>query len=279
MTREVHDVPPAPRRVRWRAVAWHRWPLALAGFLLSVYGGLFGLMFGFAGTGSLSRTDQKLTAGLGDGSTQRVAGLVAGVEAVPERLRGAGLEVVRFEYEHARAGAARGQCFAPAGRFRTGDRVTVEYDVAHGELSRIVGTRVTLVSLLAFARDWFGWVVAPGLCALLLWFGSVLRLRHLLAHGDVAAVEILSARAVRGVIPNMLAVQFQFRDHRAELRRGRHWVRQRSALGVRLGDEPRRLAVVHDRRHPRRCRLVLASDFHATPPVPAPDPAARSRWP
>jgi len=38
MTREVHDIPPAPRQVRWRAVLWHWWPLAFLGFVLAVHG-------------------------------------------------------------------------------------------------------------------------------------------------------------------------------------------------------------------------------------------------
>ena len=51
MTREVHDIPPAPRHVRWRAALWHRWPLAFLGFVLAVYGGLITLMLFLASTG------------------------------------------------------------------------------------------------------------------------------------------------------------------------------------------------------------------------------------
>lgn len=275
MSREVHAVPPAPRHVLWRAVLWHRWPLALAGFLLAVYGGLFGMMLGFAGTGSISRTDQQLAAGVLDGSTRQTDGTVTQVEPSSAQMRGAALDTVHFTFEHETAGTTHGRCFARTGRFRAGDQARVEYDPLHAEISRLEGTRVTLVSLWNLAQSWLLATVGPGLLAILLWLAGVLRLRALLAHGDVAVAEITELRIVRLVIPGMFAVEFGFRDHHAHPRRGQHWVRQRSALGMRLARGPARIAVVHDRRRPARCRIVLPEDFQGTPPTPLPDLAGR----
>ena len=79
MTREVHDIPPAPRRVRWRAVLWHWWPMAFLGFVLAVYGGLLTLMLYLAAGGKPS-DDRRL-----DQECEETSGRVVRVEALHGR--------------------------------------------------------------------------------------------------------------------------------------------------------------------------------------------------
>ena len=62
MLQEIRKIPPAPREVRWRAVLWHRWPIALVGFVFAVYGGVFTLMLYFAAGGRRARAATARTA-------------------------------------------------------------------------------------------------------------------------------------------------------------------------------------------------------------------------
>jgi len=71
---------------------------------------------------------------------------------------------------------------------------------------------------------------------------------------------------VRWLLPEVVAVYYEFRDHHAVMRPGRHWVRAHSILGARLIHqvhtgwfEP--MPVLHDRRFPQWSRMVLAGDF------------------
>ena len=54
---------------------------------------------------------------------------------------------------------------------------------------------------------------------------------------------------------------YSYRDHRATEIVASHWVRDRSALGGRLRDNPARIAAVLGRRGRGTSRLVMASDF------------------
>ena len=68
------------------------------------------------------------------------------------------------------------------------------------------------------------------------------------------------------MLPESLRITYEFRDHRAVLRRGRHWIRARSTIGMQAQHqmhtgwfEP--LPVLHDRQLPQWNRMVLARDF------------------
>lgn len=60
VSRQVHDIPPSPRHVRWSAVLWRRWPLALAGFVMAIFGGLVTLMLTYHRAGSAAADDGRL---------------------------------------------------------------------------------------------------------------------------------------------------------------------------------------------------------------------------
>jgi hypothetical protein len=254
MTREVHEIPPAPRRVRWSAALWHRWPLAFLGFVLAVYGGLIGVMLNYSDTGGLSRTDRLLDAG-----ARTAPAVVLRIEETSARFDSRPAVKVFFSYAEQSGQRSLGECFAAAGMFQADGSAVAEYlSVEH---SRLRGGRATLARVSGLLQTWLLLVVLPGATCLLLWAGGVLRLRQVLGNGDVAVAELQSLRRLPWLLPTMLAVEFEFRDRSAARCRGRHWVRAHSALGRRLAAGPAHAAVVHDRVRPRRCRLVLADDF------------------
>ncbi len=117
----------------------------------------------------------------------------------------------------------------------------------------------------------FGLLVLPGLLALGLWFQGVFDLRRMMNSGDVGVAEVLETRRLNFVLPSTVAVCYRFRDHRAILRVGRHWVRARSALGEHLSTEPQHMPVLHHRRWPQFSRLALVQDFQKSP---APSPTS-----
>ena len=117
-----------------------------------------------------------------------------------------------------------------------------------------------------YAQFWIGIMVVPGTLILLAWLTAMLKLRQVLVHGDVSVGQVLDVRVVKNILPEMLAVTYQFRDHRATVRKNQHWVRARGALGNRLRNwttksRKEALPVLHDRRFPQWNRLLLPQDF------------------
>ena len=256
MTREIHELPPAPRHVRWRAVACRRLPLAIVGFLLAVYGGAWTLMLFFAQAGKPQ--DDRLL----DRSARHAPARVVRVEPVRAWIEDA--PAVRVEYRYVpEDGAERtGTCFAPAGRFRPGAAVHAEYLPGMPHKSRLVGGRISLLG--DWATPGLRLAVFPGVLLLLLWLQGVVDLRRMMTWGVAAVAEVLEVRPVRYVLPEMLVVNYRFRDHHALPREGRHWVRRRSSLGRRLEALPTRAAVLHSRARPEHNRLVVVEDFVRT---------------
>lgn len=256
MTREVHQIPAAPRRsIRWSKVLWHRWPFAMLGFLFAVYGGLVSMMLTFHAGGKPS-----------DDAILNIEPTIAEgriLEVQPTRARlPSGNDAVRAHYEFDHGGAKTfGKCFAEPG-LAPGDAVTVEFSAEKPEINRIVGGRLYLLA------DWAGiarWItIVPGALFWALWILGVVRMRRLLVHGDVAVANILSIDPVAVVVPSMLDVKFSFLDRHAKAVEGRHWVRERAPLGERLLANRRPLAVVHDRHNPHRNRLVIPEEFAAS---------------
>jgi hypothetical protein len=260
MTREVHDIPPAPRLVRWRAVLWHRWPLAGMGAFLAVYFGLVALML-FHARGGKPRDDSRLAH-----SPHRTEGRVIAVRDSHATWDGEPAVVVTYRFTLPGESPHEAECFARHGRFAVGDRAPVRFLADETHVHCLEGGRLSLVG------DWLTPVIAlfvlPGLLCLLLWLQGVFALKAVLRDGDVAVARIVDVAPVRLVLPAAYAVRYEFRDHRAETRTGRHWVRARSTLGERIAARARRAIVVHSRVHPQHSRLVLAEDFlpQATPP-------------
>ncbi len=261
MRHELHLIPPAPRRPRWPPVLWARWPLALLAFLASVYGGVVTLMFFYA-WGGKANDDVRLDRG-----AVRAIGEVTGV--TPVRVTLDGRPSVRIDYRFTPAGEPPlgGQSLIASDGQEPGTSVDVQYLAAEPHVNRLAGARINHVR--DFAAPLWRWLVLPGVISFAVWFGWVLLTRRTLVHGDVALAELDEVTELRYVIPRMLRVRYGFRDHHAVRRHGWHWVRARSALGMKLLQKPtpRVAPVVHSRNRPWDSRLASAEDFVPAEPA------------
>jgi hypothetical protein len=258
MMQDVRSIPPAPRRIRLRPLLAHRWPLLAVGGGLCVLGSLLAwLMFLQAG-GKFADTER-----LDRGPCGVVTGTVHEVGA-PFRDGGRSWRCVFYGFPW-QGVEVRGNAFVADAELLVGQAVEVEVLVAEPNVNRIVGAARALDRSFLHPQFWFGLVVTPGALVLLGWLAGAFQLRHVLMHGDVSVGRVLAIAPVRFVLPQMVRVEFEFRDHRATLRRHSHWVRVHGALGARLlanarpGSEP--LPVLHDRQQPHQCRMLLSQDF------------------
>ena len=259
MRRELHQIPPALRVPRWPPVLWARWPLAFLAFLGAVYGGVITLMFFYAWSGQPS--DDRLLDDVG----RPALGRVTEVEIGGVRVQGKALARVRYKFDTEPGQPMEGQLFAEADRYAIDQEVAVHFAPDLPHKNRIVGERLSHMGNMSLPL--WRWFVLPGIGALLLWFIGVLRTRQLLRCGDIGIAELLEVRSLPVVVPCMLRVSYRFRDHRARERRGQHWVRARSHLGMKLASvpAPRFAPLVHDRARPWRNRVVTVDDFVLAP--------------
>ena len=256
---EVRSIPPAPRRIRLGPVLAHRWPLLAIGGSLVVLGSLFAWLMFLSGS-----PDQRLDTGPAAG----VTGVVDSCEP-PVTIDGVAMERVRYTFTW-REAKRHGLSFATAGRFTAGERVQVQVLATDDNVNRITGTRMQQERMWLRAPFWLLTMAVPGLLVLIGWLAGFLLLRRVLVHGDATVGRILAIREVGHVLPEMLRVTYEFRDHRATVRQGSHWVRLHGALGARLLRQLRAekfdsLPVLHDRRVPRWNRLILPADFLEQP--------------
>lgn len=255
MSVEVRRIPPAPRHVHWRKVLGYRWPLAAAMFALAIYGGVLTWLF------FLANSERSVNAERFERGPRKPAeAVVRATGTAPD-----GSQSVDYEF-YADGHNWTANMRVPGGAWRDGQKLQIEYLAGAPTLNRIVGTPPDLAARQFDPSHTFATLVVPGLLLGLCWLAGVLHLRHVLAHGDVSSAEVLEIRRVRFCLPESLSVRFVFKDHRAQERRSRHWVRLHSPLGQRLlqllgrtGKE--RVPVLHDRRFPQHCRLVLPEDF------------------
>ncbi|MCA8958804.1 MAG: hypothetical protein KDC87_22190, partial [Planctomycetes bacterium] len=249
MTREIHDIPPSPRRVRHASVMWHWWPVALGALMFGVYGGLLTLML-FLARGGKQADDLKI-----DADSRVVTGKVTRVEGGAHS--GSGLEPIRISYDYVthRGNTRMGRSFLHRPDLEVGAPIEIEYARNEPHISRARGGRIALVPPLHWIFMWG--LLAPGAALALTWVFAVLRLRRLLSRGDVSVAEIRTVEGLRYVLPTMYRVSYVFRDHRAQQRTASHWVRARSPLGERVARAPRQMAVVHNRRGEGSSRLVM----------------------
>lgn len=256
--REVQLIPPAPRRVRWRKVLGYRWPLAAATFALSIYGGVITWLFFLANSFLFVEADRL------EHSTRLAVDAV--VRAVVDQDRG-DPRVQRVDYEfYAEGQNFTGSCRVLDGAYREGMALPIEYAAGNPNLSRVRDARIEVRPRRFEASNSFALLVVPGLLLGVAWLAGVMRLRTVLMHGDVGTATILEVRRVRFCLPESLSVKFCFKDRRAVDRTSRHWVRLHSPLGHRLmamqtSGRSDKVPVLHDRRVPQHCRLVLPADF------------------
>ncbi len=171
------------------------------------------------------------------------------------------MEQVSYRFVDAHGEKREGTIYAEEDLYTVSDRGTVEYLEDLPSTNRLSGTRLSLLPEWVEPSLFLGLLVLPGVLALGLWFQGVFDLKRMMSTGDVGVAEVIEVRKLRLVLPGMVAVCYRFRDHRAILRVGRHWVRTRSALGEHLSSEPEHMPVLHYRRWPQFNRLALVQDF------------------
>lgn len=265
MRHEVRDIPPAPRRLRWRPLLAHRWPMCVLGAVPAVIGTLIAWAMFLQSGGKFA-----LGPSLDRGPVHRAVGVVTQL-ATPVRIDGELRQEAKYSVTwDARTGD--GMSFVPVGRYSPGDRVDVELLAADPNVHRIVGGMLHIDRQWLHARFWLVALTVPGGLILLGWSASVLQLRRVLMHGDVSPGLVHRVTRVPFVLPEMLRVDYTFRDHRAIVRHNRHWVRRHGELGTRLLEQSEsgryeELPVLHDRRLPQWNRMVLPQDFLRAPPL------------
>jgi len=267
MMHEVRSIPTAPRRVRLGPLLAHRWPLLLLGGLCMMTGGLMAWMLFLAAGGKASdqyRLDQGPTISATAKIVRVEEPLREGGQLVPWH-DGVPRQTVHYTFRYRDQDHA-GQSPSRIGSCLVGDSVTIELLPDEPNCNRIRGNQLVAQRGWLQPGNWLVSMVVPGALVLLGWLAGVFQLRQVLVHGDVSVGQVNAISHVRFVLPPMLQVCFEFRDHRAQLRRSRHWVREHSELGRRLLHqlhtgwfEP--MPVLHDRRLPQWSRMLLPLDF------------------
>jgi hypothetical protein len=267
MKLEVRTIPPAPRAIRWRPLFAHRWPLLALGGGLVVIGGLLAWLMFLQSGGKMSDGPR-----LDRGPVERVEGTLTRVDPVRE-WDGRAWQLVSYRFALLRGPHVAngfGGCFVPAGAWRPGDTVPVDVLADDPNVSRVPGGVVHQEMDWLRARFWIIVMAVPGGLLLLTWLAGVFQLRQVLVHGDVSVGMVHRVVRVPWVLPEMLRVDYTFRDHRAVTRHNHHWVRTHGELGARLLQQAEARAfeempVLHDRRLPQWNRMLLPQDFLPRP--------------
>jgi hypothetical protein len=267
MMHEVRSIPPAPRRVRLKSLVAHRWPLLAIGGVLVVLGCLIAWLMFLQSGGKMSdsaRLDHDPKAVV-DGriTTVRRAGAWDGQQWDEVSYD--------FTYQTPNTGPAgrtnlTSSSFVAAGKYTVGSTVQIEVLVDEPNVSRVLGGILSKDREWLWARFWIATMALPGALLLLGWLAGLYQLRQVLVHGDVSVGRVTAVANVRFVLPEMLRVTYEFRDHHAVTRVNSHWVRLHGQLGDRLVRqmhtgwfEP--MPVLHHRRTPQWNRMLLPRDF------------------
>tara|TARA_R110002072_G_scaffold243682_4_gene402837 strand:- start:8739 stop:9590 length:852 start_codon:yes stop_codon:yes gene_type:complete len=272
MQHEVRSIPPAPRRARWRPMLAHRWPLLVVGGSLVVLGSLIAWAMFLQSSGTFS-WGQRLDAGpttVVEGIVQKVRPAIRFDDQNWEDVHYLAPWTPRESGSDLQEVDLYGCSFVAAGSYNLGDVVPVEVLTDSPNIHRVQGGVMRADRRWLYAQFWIVLMVIPGALILLTWLTAMFQLRQVLMFGDASVGRVLDVRPVRNVLPEMLTVTYEFRDHRAQMRKNRHWVRARGALGRRLKDwtvksRDEALPVLHDRRFPQWNRLLLPEDFLHTP--------------
>lgn len=259
MTLPLREIPPAPRPVRWRAVVLRGWGFGFFGIVATGFGSLLTWMLWLGATSSHYAVAERQLA------DARVARSRADGEIFRVEITRGEIAHFTFRFQDAQGTTQEAECIEriePHGgsaRWQVGQHADVEYVRDAPHVARLVGTRV------AFVVPWHHYgllgLVAPGLASLMVWIARMLRARRILSLGDVAVAEAVRCREIALSMPTMLDVRFRFLDRHADLVHARETIPARSALGQLALEAGARLAVVHDRRVPRRHVLAMPGDF------------------
>ena len=246
----------------------HRWPLLISGASMVIVGSLIAWAMFLQSSGTFSWGQR-----LNNGPTVVVEGVVQKLRS-SIRFDNQNWDDVHYIASWQPEGSSEplqgndlyGYSFVPAGNYKLGDTVPVEVLTTSPNINRVQGGVLRADRRWLYAQFWIVAMVVPGALVLLTWLTSMFQLRQVLIHGDVSVGRVIEVRPVKHVLPEMLTVTYEFRDHRAQKRKNRHWVRARGALGNRLqnwtiNSPSEALPVLHDRRFPHWNRLLLPQDF------------------
>ena len=264
MMHEVRSIPPAPRRVRLKSLVAHRWPLLAVGGSLVVLGCLIAWLMFLQSGGKMSDS-----ARLAHDPKAVVDGRIKAVERAGT-WDGQQWDKVDYEFTYPPNTAivtnVSHWSFVAAGTYKVGSSVQVDVLVDDPNISCVQGGILGQHREWLWARFWIATMAMPGVLLLLGWLAGLFQLRRVLVHGDVSVGRVTRVVNVRFVLPEMLRVTYEFRDHHAVVRVNSHWVRLHGHLGVRLVRqmhtgwlEP--MPVLHDRRLPHWNRMLLPRDF------------------
>lgn len=270
MRHEVRDIPTAPRRVRWRPLFAHRWLLFVPGTILVLMGSLIAWLMFLQADGLMSKQPQ-----LDAGPSSRAFGKLTKIGRPHVDWDNVLRQEVHYDFAYTYDGhslTVSGMCRLPAGERKSGDRVEVDYLYSDPNVSCIVGGVLHHDHEWLRARFWMLAMSLPGALLLAIWLAGAFQLRQVLRHGDVSIGIVHRVRRVPFVLPEMLSVDYTFRDHHAKTRHNRHWVRAHGKLGARLlaqmaENRYEELPVLHDRALPQWNRLLLPADFWPQPPI------------
>jgi hypothetical protein len=270
MKQELRDIPPAPRRVRWRPLFAHRWLLFVPGVILLVIGSLIAWLMFLQSGGQMSRGPR-----LAAGPSTRTTGTLTKVGPPLEHWDDTVRQAVQYEFRAVQRGQTRrglGVCFVPEGTWAIGAGVEVDYLDDDPDVSCIPGGVMQLDSDWLRARFWMTVMAVPGALLLLGWLAGAFQLRQVLMHGDVSVGVVHRVARVPFLLPEMLRVDYTFRDHHAKTRHNHHWVRAHGELGRRLlaqmwENRYEEMPVLHDRALPHWNRMLLPADFWPQPPI------------
>lgn len=250
----------------------HRWPLLVIGGNLVVLGSLIAWAMFLQSSGTFSwgqRLDNGPTAVI-EGTVQKMQSAIRFDDQDWDDVHYLAPWLPEGSSSQQQAVDLYGCSFVPAGSYKLGDAVPVEVLTKSPNINRVQGGVLRADRRWLYAQFWIVAMVIPGALILLTWLTAMFQLRQVLVHGDVSVGRVVDVRPVKHVLPEMLTVTYEFRDHRARMRKNRHWVRARGALGIRLQNWTNKirseaLPVLHDRRFPHWNRLLLPQDFLHTP--------------
>ena len=269
MMHEVRSIPPAPRRVRLKSLVAHRWPLLAIGGALVVLGCLIAWGMFLQSGGKMSDSfrldhDPKGVVDNGHIISVKRAGTWDGRQW--DEVRYSFPYTIPSETGPGVSTNLSGRSFVAAGTYAEGSRVQIEVLVDQPDVSRVLGGILAQHREWLWARFWIVTIAVPGVLLLLGSLAGLFQLRQVLVHGDVSVGRVTRVANVRFVLPEMLRVTYEFRDHHAVVRSNSHWVRLHGQLGTRLVRqmhtgwlEP--MPVLHDRHRPQWNRMLLPQDF------------------
>ncbi len=251
MQNVTQDIPESPRDVLWRTAFRARWIAGILGAALALICVPLVIVVLAAGGDILPLHDDAL-----DNKASTVPAQVTGTSESNVRDSRGSYQRVKYAFlDQSGASHHSSSLMHPED---IPEQLRVEYLPSNPEISRIKGTRRRTAAMTLDLV--FGLVVLPGILCLLFWLRGVLALKHLYGTGIPGIATVTDMKALFGISPPQLRVQYEFLTQTGERVKGKHLVGQRSDLGKALSQGDR-CAVLYDEAKPETNRLVTPSAF------------------